>query len=84
VKEQLLLDVISKQVEEKKIIRSSQPGLNKGKSCLTNLIAFYNGMTRWRDKGRAVVYLSGRSLAEVISHNTLIRKFRNCVLASGQ
>jgi len=43
--EQLTLDVISKQVEEKKIIRSSQHGFTKGKSRLTNLIAFYNGMS---------------------------------------
>jgi len=33
VMEQLVLDVISKQLEEKKIIRSSQHGFTKGKSC---------------------------------------------------
>jgi len=38
--EQLILEVIIKQVEEKDVIRSSQHGLTKGKSCLTNLIAF--------------------------------------------
>jgi len=43
--EQLILDVIIKQVEEKKVIGSSQYGFTKGKSCLTNLIAFYDGMT---------------------------------------
>ena len=42
--EQLILEVINKQVEEKKVI-SSQYGFTKGKSCLTNLIAFYHGMT---------------------------------------
>ena len=51
--EQLILDVIIKQVEEK-VIRSSQHGFTMGKSCLTNLIAFYNGMTGWVDEGRAV------------------------------
>jgi len=40
VMEQLILEVIMKQVEEKKFIRSSQHGFIKGKSCLTNLIAF--------------------------------------------
>jgi len=46
-------------VEEKKVIRSSQHGLTKRKSCLTNLIAFYDGRTVWVDEGRAVdvVYL---------------------------
>jgi len=41
---QLILEVIIKQVEEK-VIGSSQHGFTKGKSCLTNLIAFYDGMT---------------------------------------
>ena len=36
VMEQLILEVINKQVEEKKVIRSSQHGFTKGKSCLTN------------------------------------------------
>jgi len=54
VMERLILDVISKQVEEKKVLRSSQHGFTKGKSCLTNLIAFYDGMTGWVDEGTAV------------------------------
>jgi len=58
--EQLILEVIIKQVEEKKVIRSSQHGFTKRKSCLTNLIAFYDGVTGWVDEGRAVhvVYLN--------------------------
>jgi len=47
VMEQLFLEVIIKQVEEKKVMRSSHHGFTKGKSCLTNLIAFYDGMTSW-------------------------------------
>ena len=47
-------------MEEKKVIRSSQHGFTKGKSRLTDLIAFYNDMTGWVDEGRAVefVYLN--------------------------
>jgi len=57
--EQLILEVIIKHVEEKQIIRNNQHGFTKGKSSLTNLIAFYNGVTGWVDEGRAVdvVYL---------------------------
>jgi len=49
VMEQLILEAIIKQVEEKKVIRSSQHGFTKGKSCLTNLIVFYDDMTGWVD-----------------------------------
>jgi len=52
--EQLILEVINKQVEEKKVIRSSQHEFTKGKSCLTNLVAYYDDMTGWVDEGGAV------------------------------
>jgi len=44
VMEQLILAVISNQLKEKKVLRSSQHGFTKGK-CLSSLIAFYDGMT---------------------------------------
>jgi len=70
---QLIPDVISKQVEEK-VIRSSQHGFTKGKSCLTSLIAFYDGMTGWVDEGRAVdvVYLNFSKAFDTVSHNILM------------
>lgn len=43
--EQLILDVISKQVEEK-IIRNSQHEFTKGKSHLTSLVALCDVMVR--------------------------------------
>jgi len=43
VMEQFILDVISKQVEEKKIIRSSQHRLTRRKSHLTSLVALCDG-----------------------------------------
>jgi len=75
--EQLILEVIIKQVEEKKVIRSSQHGFIKGKSCLTNLIAFYDDMTGWVDEGRAVdVYLNFSKPFDTVSHNILLGKLR--------
>ncbi|PKU35686.1 rna-directed dna polymerase from mobile element jockey- hypothetical protein [Limosa lapponica baueri] len=72
--EWLILGVISKHIEEKKAIRSSQHGFTKGKSCLTNLIAFYECMTGWIDEGRVVdvVCLDFSKAFDTVSHSILI------------
>ncbi|PKU40857.1 rna-directed dna polymerase from mobile element jockey- hypothetical protein [Limosa lapponica baueri] len=76
--EQLILGAISEHLEEKKAIRSSQHGFTKGKSCLTNLIAFYDGITGWMDEKRAVgvVYLDFSDAFNTVSHSILIAKLR--------
>jgi len=76
--EQLILEVIIKQVEEKKVIRSSQHGFTKGKSCLTNLIAFYDGINGCVDEGRAVdvVYLNFSKAFDTVSRNIPISRLR--------
>jgi len=80
--EQLMLEVIIKQVEERKVIRSSQHGFTKGKSRLTNLIAFYDGMTGWVEEGRAVdvVCFDFSKASDTVSRNILISKLRKCGL----
>jgi len=76
--EQLMLEAIKKQVEEKKVIRSSQHGFTKGKSCLTSLTAVYDDVTGWVDEGRAmdVVYLDFSKAFNTASHNILLGKLR--------
>ena len=57
--EQLVLNAIFRQLEEKELIRSCQHGFTKWRSCVTNLVAFYNTVAGWVDGERAVdvVYL---------------------------
>lgn len=56
--EQLFLNAISKLLEEK-VIKNSQHGFTKEKSCSTNLAAFSDDITSPVDGGRAVdvIYL---------------------------
>ncbi|GAB0181731.1 mitochondrial enolase superfamily member 1 [Grus japonensis] len=80
--EQLILGVINKHVEEKVVIGSGQHGFTKGETCLTNLIAFYDGMTGWVDEERAVdvVYLDFSKAFNTVSHKILTGKLRKCEL----
>lgn len=39
-------------MDDKKVVRSSQHGFIKGKSCLTNLTAFSNETKTWMSEGR--------------------------------
>lgn len=44
VMEQVILEIISRHMGDKKIIRNSQHGFTQGKSSLTNLTTFYDKM----------------------------------------
>jgi len=59
-------------MKDEKVIVNSQHGFRKGKSCLTNLLVFYNEKATLVDEGRAmdVVYLNFNKALDSICHMT--------------
>ena len=61
---------------DRELIRDSQPGFTESKSCPTNLVTFYDGVTTSVEKGRAtdVVYLDFNKVFDMVPQNVILSK----------
>ena len=76
VMEQIILRAITWHIQDNQVIRPSQNGFMKGRSCLTNLISFYDKVTCLLDEGKAanIVYLDFSKAFGTVSHSILLEK----------
>lgn len=81
IMDQILLEHLlkyMKHMEDRELIKDSQHGFPKDKSCLTNFVVFSDGLTESMDKGRAIdaTYLDICKAFDMVPPNTIISELK--------
>ncbi|KAJ7404506.1 rna-directed dna polymerase from mobile element jockey-like [Pitangus sulphuratus] len=76
--ELILLEAMLRHMENREVIRDNHFSFTKEKSCLTNLVPFYEGMTtsvdKGRKKGKGSPNLDFRRAFDMVPNNILLSK----------
>ena len=74
--ESLMRDVIVRHLEDNELLKDSQHGFRRGRSCLTNLLTFLDRVSGCLDEGEAVdvVFLDFAKAFDKVPHRRLLKK----------
>jgi len=82
--EEIIPGSIERHLKNNTIIRHSQHGFTKDKSCLASLISFYDKVTHLVDEGKVVdvVFLDFSKVFDTVPYSTLLHKLSNCGMSA--
>ena len=74
--EALVRDALVSYLETNNLLRTSQHGFRKGRSCLTNLLTFLDGVLDGLDRGESVdvIFRDFAKAFDKVPHERLLRK----------
>ena len=73
---EILLEAMVRHMGNREVIQENQHGFTKGRSCITNLVTFYDGVAALMDKAKAsdVIYLEVSKVFDMVPHNIFVSR----------
>ena len=83
--ERLIKDHLVDFLVKNKLIKPSQHGFLKARSCLTNMLCFLEDVTKWLDEGSPVdiIYLDFKKAFDKVPHQRLLLKLKAHSIGNG-